>query len=240
MTNRPELDDVRRSPAARRALMRCMNWLVAYMALIAVSLFVPAGLSWTRGWIFLAVYLLLAIASTYYLWRVNPEILIARSTFRRPSRWWDAVLGALLLVSMVAIFPVAAYDSGRAHWSEVALAASVLGYVFFLLANAGGVWVMRVNKFAEPSVRIQTERHQQVVDVGPYAIVRHPLYTTMFFLLPGTALALGSYWALIPAGLCIALLIVRTALEDRLLRRELAGYEFYASRVRYRLVPGVW
>ena len=240
MTDRPDLDDLRRSPAARRALARCIYGLIAYVSLIAISLFVPAGLSWTRGWIFLAIYFLSASAATYYLWRVNPDILIARSTFRRPSKWWDAVLGPLLLVSMVAIFPVAAYDDGRAHWSQVPLAASVLGYVFFLLANAGGLWVMRVNKFAELSVRIQTERHQQVIDVGPYAIVRHPLYTTMFFVLTGIALALGSYWALIPAGLCIALLIARTALEDRLLRRKLAGYESYAARVRYRLVPGVW
>src|SRR5215475_280516 len=110
MTDRLDPSDLRRSPAARRALVRCINWLVAYMALMAVSLFGPAGLSWTRGWIFLAVYLLWAIAATWYLWRVNPEILIARSTFRRPAKWWDALLGALLLVSMVAIFPVAAYD----------------------------------------------------------------------------------------------------------------------------------
>src|SRR5262245_21732905 len=113
----PDQSDLRRSPNTRRALVRCINWLIAYVALMAISLFVPAGLWWTRGWIFLAVYLLSAIAATYYLWRVNPEILIARSTFRRPSKWWDAILGPLILVSMVAIFPVAAYDNARAHWS---------------------------------------------------------------------------------------------------------------------------
>src|SRR5262245_16035484 len=176
MTDRQDQDDLRRSPAARRALLRCISWFVIYIALIAISLFVPAGLSWTRGWIFLAIYLVSAIAATWYLWRVNPEILIARSTFHRPSRWWDALIGALLLVSMVAIFPVAAYDSGRAHWSQIPLATSILGYIFFLLANVGSLWVMRVNKFAEPSVRIQTERDHQVIDVGPYAVVRHPLY----------------------------------------------------------------
>jgi protein-S-isoprenylcysteine O-methyltransferase Ste14 len=240
MTDRQNQDELRRSSAARRALIRCIYWLVAYMALMAISLFGPAGLSWTRGWIFLAIYLLLAVASIYYLWRANPEILIARSALRRPSKWWDAILVPLLLVAMAAIFPIAAYDNGRAHWSQVPLPVSILGYVFFMLANAGSIWVMRVNKFAEPSVRIQTERHQQVIDVGPYAIVRHPLYTTMFFFFVGIPLALGSYWALIPAGLCVALLVVRTALEDRLLRQELAGYESYASRVNYRLVPGVW
>jgi protein-S-isoprenylcysteine O-methyltransferase Ste14 len=240
MTDRQDQDNLRRSPAARRALVRCINWLIIYMALMAISLFGPAGLSWTRGWIFLAVYLLSAIAATYYLWRVNPEILIARSTLRRPSKWWDAVIMPLLLASMAAIFPVAAYDNGRAHWSQMPLAASVLGYIFFVLANAGSIWVMRVNKFAEPSVRIQTERHQQVIDTGPYAIVRHPLYSTMFLFFVGIPLALGSYWALIPGGVCVGLLVVRTAFEDRLLRQELAGYESYASRVRYRLVPGVW
>mgnify|MGYP000677000443 CR=1 FL=1 len=51
---------------------------------------------------------------------------------------------------------------------------------------------------------------------------------------------LGSLWALIPAVIAAALTVLRTALEDRLLREELEGYADYARRVRYRLLPGVW
>jgi len=101
-------------------------------------------------------------------------------------------------------------------------------------------WVYAVNKFAEPSVRIQSERGQAVVDTGPYAIVRHPLYAASIVLFVGMALAMGSYWALIPAAFGFAVIVVRIVLEDRLLQIELTGYREYASRVRFRLIPGVW
>ena len=84
------------------------------------------------------------------------------------------------------------------------------------------------------------QRAGKVDDTGPYAIVRHPFYLTAFFMYGGMPLALGSYWALIPAGLAALVLVVRTALEDRMLQKELEGYEEYAGRVRYRLVPGIW
>jgi protein-S-isoprenylcysteine O-methyltransferase Ste14 len=97
-----------------------------------------------------------------------------------------------------------------------------------------------VNKFFEPTVRIQTDRGHRVIDTGPYAIVRHPGYAfgSGFFL--GMPSALGSYWALIPAALVCPLLVLRTIWEDQTLREELPGYKEYAQRVRYRLIPGVW
>ena len=55
-----------------------------------------------------------------------------------------------------------------------------------------------------------------------------------------TPFILGSVWTLIPCGLTIVLSVVRTALEDKTLREELDGYEDYAARVRYRLLPGIW
>ncbi len=90
------------------------------------------------------------------------------------------------------------------------------------------------------SVRIQTERGHQVVDTGPYAIVRHPFYVAAFPLFAAMPLALGSYWALIPAAATGIVLAVRTAWEDRMLQNELPGYKEYAGRVRSRLIPGVW
>jgi protein-S-isoprenylcysteine O-methyltransferase Ste14 len=101
-------------------------------------------------------------------------------------------------------------------------------------------WVYAVNKFAEPSVRIQTDRGQKVVDTGPYAIVRHPLYASAGVLVTGMPLALGSFWALIPVGFGAVILIVRTVLEDRMLQNQLEGYKGYAARVRYKVIPGVW
>jgi protein-S-isoprenylcysteine O-methyltransferase Ste14 len=105
---------------------------------------------------------------------------------------------------------------------------------------AGLTWAEAVNKFFEPFVRIQTDRGHHVIDTGPYAIIRHPGYALSFPFFLGIPLALGSLWGLIPAILMSTFLVVRTILEDRTLQEELPGYEEYARRVRYRLVPGVW
>jgi protein-S-isoprenylcysteine O-methyltransferase Ste14 len=101
-------------------------------------------------------------------------------------------------------------------------------------------WAQAVNPFFEPGVRIQTERQQRPITTGPYRIVRHPGYAAAIALFVGVPLALASWWALIPAGLASGLLVVRTRLEDRLLREKLPGYAAYAKATRYRLAPGVW
>ena len=101
-------------------------------------------------------------------------------------------------------------------------------------------WAESVNKFFEPTVRIQTDRGHRVIDTGPYAIVRHPGYASAALLIFGMPLSLGSYWALIPAAISYGLLIIRTVWEDRTLQEELTGYKEYAQRVRYRLVRGIW
>ena len=69
-----------------------------------------------------------------------------------------------------------------------------------------------VNKFFEPTVRIQTDRGHKVIDTGPYAIIRHPGYAFGFLFFLGMPLALGSVWALIPAILLCPLLVMRTVL----------------------------
>jgi protein-S-isoprenylcysteine O-methyltransferase Ste14 len=233
-------DDFRRQPAARRALLRGILWLVGYMLLLAACICFPTGFAWTRGWVFLAVYLLLVIVSFIFLWRVNPEIVVARSAYRQPAKWWDVIIFAILFLSFILMFPLAALDDGSLHWSSVPLWVTIVGYLLFALGMAASTWVLSVNKFAEPTVRIQSERHHKVIDTGPYAIVRHPLYATVPFLGVGIPLALGSYWALIPAAIALITLVIRTAAEDRLLHEQLDGYREYAARVRYRLFPGVW
>jgi protein-S-isoprenylcysteine O-methyltransferase Ste14 len=141
---------------------------------------------------------------------------------------------------MLAIFPVAALDDGRFHWFPLSDAIVVVGYALFLLGFALTTWAEAVNKFFEPTVQLQTDRGQYVVDTGPYRYLRHPGYAAAIVLMAGMALALGSLWALIPAALATALLILRTRWEDQTLQAELPGYQEYAARTRFRLLPGVW
>jgi protein-S-isoprenylcysteine O-methyltransferase Ste14 len=218
---------------------------LAYAIGLPLSLFglvfLPAGsVRWRPGWVFLAVLFLSFGISALVLARVNPIIYRARSRFQPGTMGWDKVLLAVMLPAMVAILPVAALDAGRFHWSAVPYWLVGLAYVGLLSSIAIIAWAQAVNPFFEPGVRIQSERHQRVIDTGPYRLVRHPGYISALLMFFGMALSLGSFWAIVPAALASAILVLRASLEDRLLRAELAGYEAYSRRVRWRLIPGVW
>ena len=214
----------------------------ASLLILVLCMFLPAGTwAWSRGWLFLIVVVVASVVSTMYLRRVNPDVIAGRVNRHEGPRRWDLLLGLIgFLPTMLAIPIVAAFDDGRYHWSRLPWWGCALGYVLLLTGMAGLTWAQAVNKFFEPSVRIQTDRGHRVIDTGPYAFIRHPGYALGFPFFLGIPLALGSLWGLIPATLMSAFLVVRTVLEDRTLRAELPGYREYAQRVRYRLVPGVW
>jgi len=225
-------------PTDRRRLIHDTLWT---LLIFLLCLFLPAGTwAWSRGWLFFFVIVVTSIVITLYLRRVNPDVIAARVNRHEGTKGWDRWLLGILIPAMVSILPVAALDDSRYHWFHVPWWVCVLGYVLLIAGMAGMTWAESVNKFFEPTVRIQTDRGHTVIDNGPYAIVRHPGYVSGFLVFIGMPLSLGSLWALIPGILSCLLLVVRTICEDRTLRDELTGYEEYAQRVRYRLIPGVW
>ncbi len=220
---------------------RLLTSTITSLVVVVLCLFLPAGTwAWWRGWLFFLAVLAASVAITLYLRWANPDVIAARVNRHEGTKRWDRILLALFLPAMVSILPVAALDDGRYHWSHVPWRACLFGYVMVVAGLAGLTWAEAVNKFFEPTVRIQADRGHRVIDGGPYAVVRHPGYAAALLLVLGMPLALGSYWALIPAAVSHLLLVVRTLLEDRMLRAELPGYEEYARRVRYRLLPGIW
>jgi protein-S-isoprenylcysteine O-methyltransferase Ste14 len=194
----------------------------------------------TKGWVFVWVCLGTLVVAGLYLWRVNPEVLVARARFHGGTKRWDRILVCFLIPASFAVFLVAALDYGRFHWLPVPWWVCGIGYALFLVGVGLFTWAEAANKFFEWTVRIQTDRGHKVIDTGPYAIVRHPGYVGFVLFFVGTALCLGSLCALIPAGLASALLLLRTRWEDQTLQAELPGYKEYAQRVRYKLIPGVW
>jgi protein-S-isoprenylcysteine O-methyltransferase Ste14 len=214
---------------------------LATAIVLGLLMFLPAGRwDWPRGWLFLLVFFSTMVAMAVYLGRVNPEIYRARRRIQPGTKGWDRALLGVLLPTILMISLVAALDDGRFHWFPVPWWVCGLGYVLLLAGMAITARAQAVNRFFEPGVRIQTDRGHTVIDSGPYAIVRHPGYVGGSLLFVGTALCLGSYWALLPAALSCSIVILRTTWEERTLRDELPGYEEYTRRVRYRLIPGVW
>jgi protein-S-isoprenylcysteine O-methyltransferase Ste14 len=229
----------RSEPIDRRRLF--LN-LVLSILLAPLCLFLPAGTwTWARGWLFLVVVTAASLLSILYLRRVNPDVIAGRVNRHQGTKRWDRIFLVILLPTLMAIPILAALDDGRFHWLPVPWWGCVLGYTLLITGMVGLTGAQSVNKFFEPTVRIQTDRGHKVIDTGPYAIIRHPGYAAGYLIFIGMPLALGSLWgALISAILMVPMLLLKTLWEDQTLQDELDGYKEYAQRVRYRLVPGVW
>ena len=144
---------------------------------------------------------------------------------------------SLLFIAWLILMPL---DAMRFEWSEVPGWLQFLGALGLVLSLYVVFLTFRENAYLAPVVKLQEERGQSVVSTGPYWYVRHPMYSSMFLFFPATTLLLGSWWGLLLCLVLLGLLVWRTALEDRMLKNELAGYEEYAQSVRYRLIPCVW
>jgi len=212
------------------------------LVLFLLSLFLPAGTwMWARGWLFILILVVASIPATLNLHKVNPEVIAGRINRHQGTKRWDRILFVIALPTLIAIPILAALDDGRFHWSHLPWWGCVLGYALLITGMVSLTWAQSVNKFFEPTVRIQTDRGHWVIDTGPYAFIRHPEYVSAYLLFVGIPLGLGSWWAaLIPAILMVPMLVLKTLWEDQTLQDELAGYKEYAQRVRYRLIPGVW
>jgi protein-S-isoprenylcysteine O-methyltransferase Ste14 len=189
----------------------------------------------------MAVFLFLTLVSMAWLWRVNPEIFVARRRLTGPgTKGWDLVLIFLLLASFLAVLIAAGLDGGRYHWAPAPSWAVLVGYVLLLVGYLGTGWAQAGNRHFEPSVRIQSDRDHHVIVTGPYTYVRHPGYIFGIVLTFGIALALGSLLAVLPGLFVVGVLAIRTILEDATLQRELPGYAEFAAITRYRWIPGIW
>ena len=216
---------------------------VAWLGLMALLLFVPAGRwTWVQGWAFLAIFMIGSLMFAAWLLRRDPDLLAARlGPLLQPGQpLWDRLFMATFVPLWCGWLVVMALDAQRWRTSDVPPLVNVVGGALVIGGFLATARVLRENSFAAPVVRVQRERAQRVIDTGPYAIVRHPMYASALSYLVGMPLLLGSWYGLAVVPLIVAGLVPRAILEERLLMRDLPGYADYARRVRYRLIPGVW
>jgi protein-S-isoprenylcysteine O-methyltransferase Ste14 len=169
-----------------------------------------------------------------------PELLAERVGPKKGAKKWDTALLGLYGVLMMVMWIMAGLDFRNSWSSGISAAAQIIALLIVIGGYALVVWATGTNAFFSQVVRIQTERGQTVVSTGPYRYVRHPSYVGMILVMVGAPIMLGSWWALIPGVISAVLMIIRTALEDKMLQAELPGYVEYTQRVRYRLIPGIW
>lgn len=209
---------------------------------MGVALFWSAGrLSWWPAWAALAVMAIWIAATAFITLRHNPDLLAERLGPRRGEKRWDAAIVSLMGLVTLARYILAGLDQRYGWTGGLPLWVQLLALALCILGNdVLFVWAAAANAFFSRITRIQSERGHAVATGGPYRWVRHPAYTGSILYELAVAVLLASWPALIAGIVSTALLILRTALEDRTLRAELDGYEAYARQTRYRLLPGVW
>jgi protein-S-isoprenylcysteine O-methyltransferase Ste14 len=213
------------------------------LVLVPALLFGAAGtVAWAMGWAYVALSTAGTATPHLLVARKNPDTLQERARgFRAEgTRSWDRRLLPVLIWSSVLTLVVAGVDH-RFGWSgfeSVPLQAAALGLAAVGYALTG--WSLVENPFFSGTVRIQTDRGHAVVSTGPYRLIRHPGYAGSLLATVCVPVALGSWWAYLPASVSLAALVARTALEDQVLLSELEGYRAFAARTRRRLVPGAW
>lgn len=221
-----------------RLLLQTVLWVVGLAAL----LFLPAGtLHWPAAWLYLATTAVLGIGLGLWFAKVDPALLEERMRPMMQEGQPAADKKFMLAFGLAGLiwFLVIGFDR-RWQWSDMPVALQALGFVLLLASMALITWVARENSFAAPVVRVQAERGHRVVDTGPYASVRHPMYSGAVLYFVAIALLLGSWWGLALSPVFFVLFAIRATIEERALADGLPGYADYLARVRYRLVPGLW
>ncbi|MBB4366935.1 protein-S-isoprenylcysteine O-methyltransferase Ste14 [Bradyrhizobium sp. CIR18] len=211
-------------------------------AAMGALLFASAGtLRWASAWVFLATCTLLGPLCGWWLYRIDPALLAERlrPVLQKDQPAADKLFMSVFVVAMLAWLVLIGVDR-RLQSSDMPVALQAFGLALFLASTLFTMWVFRENSFAAPVVKLQAERAQRVISTGPYAHVRHPMYSGMVLFFAGVPLLLGSWWGLVMVPILVLLFAIRIGIEERTLREGLPGYADYAARVRYRLMPGVW
>jgi protein-S-isoprenylcysteine O-methyltransferase Ste14 len=211
------------------------------IVIMAVALFWTAGrIDWWPAWAVILLTVAWTTATAIVILRTNPDLLADRLGPRKGAKSWDLMIMSVIGVTTLLRLIVAGLDHRYGWTTGVPVTAQILALVVSALGYALVVWATASNAFFSQVVRIQSERGQSVARGGPYRYVRHPAYLGTILYELAVPVLLASWWALIVGAFNALLFILRTALEDRTLQRELTGYGDYARRVRYRLLPRVW
>jgi protein-S-isoprenylcysteine O-methyltransferase Ste14 len=216
---------------------------IVWFGFMGAIIFGAAGtIDYAGGWLYLGEMVAISVVLGAHMARVDPGLLKERlkPPLQKDQPLADKLVLIPVLILMFGGLGVMAADAARWRWSLMPPSVQWAGCGLLLAAILFMYWTMRTNSFAAPVVKIQKDRGQAVITKGPYSILRHPLYFGGLFYIAGTSLVLGSWWGLAMVPILAFLLGIRIGIEEKTLRMGLEGYDDYARRVRWRLVPLIW
>jgi len=222
----------------KRRLIRIVLFrLTMFIVLMGLMFFLPAGsLKYWQGWVYIGILVIPMLFVFRYLLRNDPELLERRMRHKEKEKE-QKLLIKLSNLYFIAAFILPGFDI-RYGWSSVPWYIVILADLMVLIGYFIIVLVFKENSYASRIVEV--EETQKVITTGPYSVVRHPMYSGVLLMYILSPVALSSYWAVIPAFLLIFIVIARIINEEKVLRKDLEGYEEYQNKVKHRLIPGLW
>ncbi len=207
------------------------------VACLLAAFFLSAGtFDYWQAWVYMATLLIPMVFVMRYFLIHSPEFLERRMHLGEKETTQKKIIRFSFIFYLLA-FILPGLDR-RWGWSEMPFWVVIIADLFVAASYAWIVFVFKENIYASRTIEVTKE--QKVISSGPYAILRHPMYTGVAIMYSVSPLALGSWWALIPGLMIIPVLIARIFNEEEVLSRDLPGYTEYLQRVKYRLIPGIW
>jgi protein-S-isoprenylcysteine O-methyltransferase Ste14 len=220
--------------------IKAIGGLLNLLVCMALMIFLPAWtLSYWQAWVFLCVFFGSSLAITLYLMRKDPGLLERRvkagATAEKETS--QKIIQGFAGAAFIATVVLPALDH-RLGWSSVPVYAELAGDFLVAAGFLAVFLVFKENSYTSGIIEVAAE--QRVISTGPYALVRHPMYSGALVMLLGIPLALGSWWGLFTIIPMTLILILRLVDEEKFLFRNLPGYAEYRNKVRYRLARFVW
>jgi protein-S-isoprenylcysteine O-methyltransferase Ste14 len=219
---------------------RTLKGLAQFQFFLALALFLPAwSLRYWQGWLYWLIFGLLCLVFGLYFARHDPA-LVARRMEAGPQAEKEPRQKLILWfasAALILLYVVCGLDY-HFGWSSVPASMVLIAEAFVILGFYGFYLTFRANAYAASTITVEAD--QPVISNGPYAVVRHPMYTAAIVLFGATPVALASWWGLVPAAVLAGAIVFRLLHEEDYLARHLTGYIDYQRRVRARLVPGLW
>ncbi len=205
-----------------------------------VFLFGPAGtFDYWQAWVFIAVFTVMSAGPNVYWGLRKPDVLRRRMRSGPIAETRPVQTAAMvgLVATVIGVSVISALDH-RFGWSQVPVSLVVVGDILVAVGFGMATVVINQNEYAAATITVESQ--QPVISTGLYGVVRHPMYAFASLMIAAMPLALDSYWGLVTVVPAVAVFVFRILDEEKALHSELAGYDEYTEKVRYRLVPYVW
>ena len=221
-------------------LRKSISGLLQLVIILGIALMAPA---WTfqywQAWVYLGIFGAASALITWHLWKRDPKLLERRITAgpvaEKEKR--QKLIQFVASIAFIGILVLPSLDY-RFEWSCVPITVVVIGEILVALGFYTVFLVFKANTFTAATIVVEEE--QRVISHGPYALLRHPMYSGALVMLLGTPLALGSWWGLLMFLPIVLAIVWRLLDEEKFLRANLAGYSQYCRKVRFRLIPFIW